>query len=162
MSKDPLPLEPGPPGFTPGAAAAARFIVFEGIDGAGTTTQLQRLVATLAAMALSTNVIEWGALRLVAGIAGTEVQFERTVAFMQRPGHRQQRSHPDTAGQQHDGDRGAPLTGAQQIDKGGGERPPRKASRGSRPRPSRPAIAASSNLPPQPPLGRVCSRSVLS
>lgn len=83
-----LPLMTADAGLTAQAAgqlATANYVGYLiGAVGAAASPRLARsvlacrvslaiLVATLAAMALSTNVIEWGALRLVAGIASALV-----------------------------------------------------------------------------------------
>lgn len=83
-----LPLMTADAGLTAQAAgqlATANYVGYLiGAVGAAVSPRLARsvvacrvslvmLVATLAAMALSTNVIEWGALRLVAGIASALV-----------------------------------------------------------------------------------------
>ncbi|BCI79565.1 MFS transporter [Mycolicibacterium sp. TY66] len=97
-----LPLMTGHAGLTGPAAgqlATANYVGYLiGAVGAAVSPRLARsvavcraslviLVATLAAMTLSTNVIEWGALRLVAGIASALV-FVIAVNTLMDHGHR--------------------------------------------------------------------------
>jgi len=97
-----LPLMTGHAGLTAQAAgqlATANYVGYLiGAVGAAVSPRLARsvavcraslviLVATLAAMTLSTNVIEWGALRLVAGIASALV-FVIAVNTLMDHGHR--------------------------------------------------------------------------
>jgi len=97
-----LPLMTGHAGLTAQAAgqlATANYVGYLiGAVGAAVSPRLARsvvvcraslviLVATLAAMTLSTNVIDWGALRLVAGIASALV-FVIAVNTLMDHGHR--------------------------------------------------------------------------